>query len=103
LVFFMKALFLVLVALCGCGTTLDLGAYDQKCASDGECTPAFQGDACSVCTCPNAGISSTALEKYQKDFAAFRARCGALPAVACAPCESKVGLCVAGKCSLRPQ
>ena len=70
---------------------------------DPDCVAVFQGDACNTCGCPNAAIKQSALAQYQKDLAALQTHCGPRPKIACADCSPRLGLCLGGSCTSRPQ
>lgn len=97
------------VALCGLlligcgGTVIGAGDYDQSCLTDVDCAPVFQGDACASCACSNTAVNAAVLARYEMDLAHTRTRCGPRPAVACAPCAPKRGLCTSNRCSARPE
>ena len=97
---FLAALCLV---ACGGGTTVSAASYPQACELDGDCAAVFQGDVCTPCGCPNAGILSTALSQYTADVAAMKMQCGPMPAVACKPCTPVRGLCINKACATRPE
>lgn len=94
------ALGLLLVA-CG-GTVIGAGNYDQRCMSDVDCAPVYQGDACGICTCPNTAVNVDQLTRYEADLASLKKLCGPQPAVACGPCAPRRGLCTSRQCSARP-
>ena len=99
----MKRLAVVLLLAACSSTTIDTSGYDTACNNDGDCAAVFQGDACTPCLCPNAGVASDAAAKYASDLAALRAKCGPMPAIGCEACAPQVGLCVSNGCSSRPE
>ena len=92
-----------LLAGCGAGTSISVTSYGQACENDGECTAVFQGDVCTPCLCPNAGILTTALSTYTADVAKLRMQCGPIAEVACKPCSPMRGLCINKACATRPE
>lgn len=98
----MRLTLLVVLSACG-GTEVAASHYDQACSLDGDCTAVFQGDVCTPCTCPNAGITAASRAKYEADVARLKAQCGPTPAVACAACTPTRGLCINKTCSTRPE
>jgi len=101
----MKTATLALLALCACGagTEINTGSYDLRCATDVDCTPVYQGDACAVCGCPNAAVNTSQVTRYEADLARLRTKCGPMPAIACGACLPRRGLCTSSRCSSRPE
>lgn len=91
----------LLAAACG-STRIDLDSYSKACASHAECAPAFGGDACATCTCPNGAIATSSSSRHQTDLQAAQRFCGARLAIAC-ECAEAVARCEAGTCGLGPQ
>ncbi len=99
----MRLLALVTVALVsGCGTsTLEQKSYSRACGTAADCTPAFFGDVCAYCTCPNGTVGQASLKKYRDDVKNGLSWCGQKPVPVCGPCPEAVVDCVASQCVLK--
>lgn len=85
--------------LTACGkvdTTIAAAAFDQRCATDRDCSPAFTGDVCAPCPCNNDAIAQSAVPAYWKENDDKRAACG--PSNVGCFCSDPVPLCVSGRC-----
>ncbi len=76
-------------------------SYSKDCKVDADCTTVFSGDVCAVCAgCPNDAISAADGAKFQAEYDAAKASCGAKDtSVSCAPCSMKDARCVGGRCT----
>jgi len=101
-----RAAFAVLLGLlpaCG-GTTIDPTSYQRGCAADTDCSVVYGGDVCAACLCPNAGIATEDLARFQKDTASMQTHCPAnRPPVHCEPCVAMAPFCLDGQCSAHAQ
>lgn len=103
----MRSLMAVLVFVAaGCSgqsTIIEAKQYATSCSTAADCVGVFVGDACSVCRCPNAAISTSAKSRYDADRLAARAQCETAPAVEC-PCpDERAGACNNNVCELPAQ
>ncbi len=44
--------------------TISLTGLSTTCTQDSDCSPVYQGNACSDCLCPNAAIATSAMSAY---------------------------------------
>ena len=79
---------------------LDPARYATTCAAAADCVPAFVGNACAPCPCPNTAISRSSLPLLQSDLAGLRPFCADPGGIACAGCQASEAVCDAGRCAL---
>lgn len=92
-------------AAVGCGTApgeliLDPGRYATACAQASDCVPAFIGNVCQPCSCPNTAIARSSQPLLEADIAGLVRWCADPGGVVCAGCPSVAAGCDAGQCTL---
>lgn len=86
-----------------CNKTSLLGASDVKdtfshaCNTDDDCTLAFFGGTCGICTSSNGAIAKSEQPAYQRAYNAARAHCPAAHAVGDCAASYGVSQCTAAK------
>ncbi len=90
----------LLLLLCGCwSTAISAKDYDQTCSAASDCVLVTDGNACAVCTCPNAAVNAKARAQFNSDQNAIA--CVHLgPGVRCGVCDTAVVACTDGKCGI---
>lgn len=75
--------------------TIGPDEYDDSCVMASDCSPAFIGNFCGGCLCPNAGINVAQLAEYQAE--AMQKNTGEPPGCNCPVNHQE---CTAGHCTI---
>ena len=89
------AMFVSLVGLAACSTTLEPSDYDTTCTGPTDCLTLPMGDMCD-CSCGEGAINKKSVDQYNKDrtrIGGCSRLCGVCPAL-------QAATCTAGKCVL---
>lgn len=91
----------LLFGLSGCGptTVLEASKFERACDTAAQCRPAFFGDVCKGCTCPNGAVNEQGFIKYQLERSNLTCPAGR-PEVLC-DCASPALGCVDGECAVQ--
>jgi hypothetical protein len=96
---------IVTVVVAGCaGTSIDSHDYKRTCTADSDCALVYSGDLCAFCQCPNSGVATSDLAKFEADSTSRKGGCPkSTPPVDCEPCVAQVPFCLDGACTSHAQ